>query len=89
MRHTAQGWWLADAGPVEPLAPLEHDVDADVVVVGGGYTGMWTAWHLGRLEPEARVVLLEAGICGTGPSGLNRALSSGEQSQVGGACVVT
>jgi glycine/D-amino acid oxidase-like deaminating enzyme len=44
-------------------------VDADVVVIGGGYTGMWTAWHL--LEAGARVALLEAGVCGHGPSGRN------------------
>jgi glycine/D-amino acid oxidase-like deaminating enzyme len=44
-------------------------IDADVVVIGGGYTGMWTAWQL--LESGARVALLEAGICGHGPSGRN------------------
>jgi glycine/D-amino acid oxidase-like deaminating enzyme len=44
-------------------------VDADVVVIGGGYTGMWAAWHL--LEAGARVALLEAGLCGHGPSGRN------------------
>jgi glycine/D-amino acid oxidase-like deaminating enzyme len=44
-------------------------VDADVVVIGGGYTGMWTAWEL--LEAGARVALLEGGVCGHGPSGRN------------------
>ncbi|MET0510348.1 MAG: FAD-binding oxidoreductase [Thermoleophilaceae bacterium] len=44
-------------------------MDADVVVIGGGYTGMWTAWDL--LEAGARVALLEAGVCGHGPSGRN------------------
>jgi glycine/D-amino acid oxidase-like deaminating enzyme len=43
----------------------------DVLVVGGGYTGMWAAWHIKRLEPEASVVLLEADRCGFGPSGRN------------------
>ena len=42
---------------------------ADVVVIGGGYTGMWTAWHL--LDAGASVALLEGGICGHGPSGRN------------------
>jgi glycine/D-amino acid oxidase-like deaminating enzyme len=42
-----------------------------VVVLGAGYTGMWAAWHIRRLEPEARVVLLEAGRAGHGPSGRN------------------
>ena len=40
-----------------------------MVVIGGGYTGMWTAWHL--LEAGARVALVEAGVCGHGPSGRN------------------
>jgi glycine/D-amino acid oxidase-like deaminating enzyme len=42
-----------------------------VVVIGGGYTGMWTAWHLLDSEPGIRVLLLEGGICGHGPSGRN------------------
>ena len=69
MNHTAQGWWLAEAGPVEPAAPLRGDLTADVVIVGGGYAGLWTAWQL--LERGARVAVLEAGVCGHGPSGRN------------------
>ena len=46
LRHTATGWWLEEAGPVEPTRPLDGDTTADVVVVGGGYLGMWTAWQL-------------------------------------------
>jgi glycine/D-amino acid oxidase-like deaminating enzyme len=68
-RLSATGWWLEEAGTVEPLAALDGSVDADVVVVGGGYTGMWTAWHL--LEAGASVALLEGGVCGHGPSGRN------------------
>ena len=71
MKHTATGFWLEEAGAVEAVPALDGDVDADVVVLGGGYTGMWTAWQLLRREPEARVVLLEAGVCGHGPSGRN------------------
>jgi glycine/D-amino acid oxidase-like deaminating enzyme len=70
-RHTARGFWLDEAGPVEPAPPLAGDASADVVVVGGGYTGMWTAWQVKRLEPSARVLLLESGVCGDGPSGRN------------------
>ena len=41
------------------------------MVIGGGYTGMWTAWHLLDSEPGIRVLLLEGGVCGHGPSGRN------------------
>ncbi len=72
MIHNPHGYWLEEAGAVAPAPPLEGDVDADVVVVGGGFTGLWAAWHVKQLEPEARVVLLEADEhCGRGPSGRN------------------
>jgi glycine/D-amino acid oxidase-like deaminating enzyme len=50
---------------------LDGPLDADVVVIGGGYTGMWTAWHLLDSEPGLRVLLLEGDVCGHGPSGRN------------------
>lgn len=71
MRHTRYGWWLEDAGPVESALPLEGDTTADVVVVGGGYLGLWTAWHLQALQPGIDVVVVEAGLAGHGPSGRN------------------
>ena len=71
MRHTATGWWLDEAGPVEPAPTLAGETTADVVVVGGGYLGLWTAWHLLGLDPGVDVVVLDAGVCGHGPSGRN------------------
>ncbi|HET7417502.1 MAG TPA: FAD-dependent oxidoreductase [Solirubrobacterales bacterium] len=72
MEHTRLGYWIEEAGAVAPAAPLAGELRADVLVVGGGYTGMWTAWYARRLEPSARVVLLEAEeLCGHGPSGRN------------------
>lgn len=71
VKHDAHGYWLAEAPKVEVALELVGDRDADVVVVGGGYTGMWAAWHIKQLEPEAFVVLLEADRCGYGPSGRN------------------
>src|SRR5262249_11989196 len=64
-------WWLDEAPPVEPEPALEGDVEADVAIVGGGYTGLWTALSVRELEPSARVVVLEAALCGEGPSGRN------------------
>jgi glycine/D-amino acid oxidase-like deaminating enzyme len=70
--HDAHGWWIREAGGIPPAQPaLTEQLDADVVVIGGGYTGMWTAWEVLEREPGARVVLLEADRCGTGPSGRN------------------
>ena len=72
MEHTRLGYWIEEAGDVTPRPPLDSDRDADLLIVGGGYTGMWTAWHAHRLAPGARIVLLESEpVCGRGPSGRN------------------
>ena len=71
VRHTRYGWWLEEAGPVEAAAPLDGDTTADVVIAGGGYLGLWTAWQLKQLEPNVDVVVLETGLAGHGPSGRN------------------
>ncbi len=71
MRHTRHGWWLEEAGEVTPARPLERSATADVAIVGGGYLGLWSAWQLLELEPELDVVVLEAALCGHGPSGRN------------------
>ena len=81
-RPARRSWWLEEAlalpefaGPETP--PLERDTTADVVVLGGGYTGMWTAWFLKEREPDLDVVLLERDICGGGPSGRNGGFVNG------------
>ncbi|MDX6636007.1 MAG: hypothetical protein QOF06_2210 [Solirubrobacterales bacterium] len=72
MKHTRLGYWVEEAGEVEPRPALSDDREADVLVAGGGYTGLWTAWYAKQLDPGARVVLLEAEpLCGRGPSGRN------------------
>jgi len=68
VHHDAHGYWLQEAGGAQPVAPASGDIDADVVIIGGGYAGMWTAW---QLRDRARVVVLEADVCGHGPSGRN------------------
>jgi glycine/D-amino acid oxidase-like deaminating enzyme len=69
MQHTRHGYWLEEAGPVEATSPLAGSVAADVAIVGGGYLGLWTAWHLADAGADA--VVLEAELCGHGPSGRN------------------
>lgn len=71
MEHTAHGYWLTEAPQPDPLPPLAGAVSADVAIVGGGYTGLWAAWHILQAEPETGVVVLEADRCGFGPSGRN------------------
>ena len=68
-------WWLEDAlgreGDPAPAPALSGDSTADVAIVGGGYTGLWTALALREQAPGLRIALLEAEICGHGPSGRN------------------
>ena len=64
-------WWLRDADDGDRSAPLDRDLDVDVAIVGGGFTGLWTALALRALPEPPRVALLEAEFCGWGPSGRN------------------
>ena len=75
-----RSWWLREALAREADAacpPLTQDTNADVVIVGGGFTGLWTAYFLTETNPELRVVVLEQDICGGGPSGRNGGFASG------------
>ena len=67
----ADPWWLQDAPPGSVEAALDGDTTADVAIVGGGFTGLWTAIELKRRDPAVDVVVLEAARCGIGPSGRN------------------
>lgn len=63
-------WWEeVPAGPTR--APLSGATDADVAIVGAGFTGLWTAFYLKRLEPALRIVVLEREHVGYGASGRN------------------
>jgi len=66
-------WWLEDAGDLTPRPPLDGPVEADVAVLGAGFTGLWTARELLRRDPSLRVVVCEAEIAGYGASGRNGA----------------
>ncbi|MFE0386735.1 NAD(P)/FAD-dependent oxidoreductase [Streptomyces bungoensis] len=64
-------FWYADDGLPAVSEPLPGDATADVVVVGGGYTGLWTAYYLKKAAPFLRITVLEQKFCGYGASGRN------------------
>ncbi|MFK4099869.1 NAD(P)/FAD-dependent oxidoreductase [Streptomyces sp. NPDC019531] len=64
-------FWYADDGFPEVREPLGGDASADVVIVGGGYTGLWTAYYLKKAVPFLRITVLEQKFCGYGASGRN------------------
>jgi glycine/D-amino acid oxidase-like deaminating enzyme len=80
-----RSWWLREALAAEPLSlasdvaapPLAGETRADVAILGGGYTGLWTAIRLTELAPEARIVVVESDICGGGASGRNGGFVTG------------
>ncbi|WP_441249568.1 NAD(P)/FAD-dependent oxidoreductase [Kitasatospora sp. McL0602] len=64
-------FWYAQTGLPARRAPLPGDATADVCVVGGGYTGLWTAYYLKKALPSLRITVLEQEFCGYGASGRN------------------
>ncbi len=64
-------FWLDDPAAPEPAPPLTGSATADLCVVGGGFTGLWTALLARSLRPDWDVVLLEADRCGGAASGRN------------------
>ncbi|MET9384610.1 FAD-binding oxidoreductase [Streptomyces sp. NPDC002928] len=64
-------FWYADDGLPARREPLAGDASADVVIVGGGYTGLWTAYYLKKAAPFLRITVLEQKFCGYGASGRN------------------
>jgi putative aminophosphonate oxidoreductase len=74
-------FWIAEAlareAPNGAAPPLAHDTTAELAIVGGGFTGLWTAILAKQARPALDVVLVEADVCGGGASGRN------------GGCVLT
>ena len=83
--------WLEEALERErpSLAePLAGSLTADVAIIGGGYTGLWTALRIKEMAPETDVVILEADICGGGASGRNGGLVLGWYAKLKGLIAV-
>ncbi|MGF1684702.1 FAD-dependent oxidoreductase [Photobacterium minamisatsumaniensis] len=69
-----QPFWFAQAMGIETSSQpnvLQNDVETDVCIVGGGFTGLWTAINLKQQQPDLDVVVIDKGLCGSGASGRN------------------
>jgi glycine/D-amino acid oxidase-like deaminating enzyme len=69
-----KSFWLGQS-PYEPGPMLAGDLQVDVAIVGGGFTGLSTAYHLHRENPGLRIAILEAEVVGYGASGRNAGFS--------------
>ncbi|WP_336216787.1 NAD(P)/FAD-dependent oxidoreductase [Nonomuraea sp. LPB2021202275-12-8] len=71
---TANGgvsYWYREIGLPDRRPPLDRSVEADVCIVGAGYTGLWTAYYLKKADPGLRIAVLERTFAGYGASGRN------------------
>lgn len=74
---TELSWWLSEAQDAgfAPQPPLSGTLKVDICIVGGGFTGLWTALRIKEEDPAASVVVLESRTCGSGASGRNGGLA--------------
>jgi glycine/D-amino acid oxidase-like deaminating enzyme len=78
MRNGELGyWWRSLGGVPDPRPPLDGPCEADVAIVGAGYTGLWSAYYIKRALPSLRVVVLEREFAGYGASARNGGWAAG------------
>jgi glycine/D-amino acid oxidase-like deaminating enzyme len=68
---TGSLWWDTLDAPVLPRPALTASTDADVCIVGAGFSGLWSAYWLPVGDPRLRVVVVEREVAGFGASGRN------------------
>ena len=73
--YSQTSFWLATYGPYTTNPPLRGDIEVDVAIIGGGFTGLSTAYNLCKDEPTIQVAVLEAEVVGFGASGRNGGFS--------------
>ena len=72
MEYSKYSFWLETCGEdLSPRPALDRSTDVDVAILGGGYTGLWTAYYLLRANPRLKVAVIEKEIVGYGASGRN------------------
>jgi glycine/D-amino acid oxidase-like deaminating enzyme len=73
--YSDTSFWLATYGPYTPNPPLEGEIRVDVAIIGGGFTGLSTAYHIKKDSPGLEIAVLEAEVIGFGASGRNGGFS--------------
>lgn len=67
-----ESYWLHNSRPANTsFAAFDGTIQADIAIIGGGLTGLWTAIRILDNDPLQKVVVLEANRCGSGASGRN------------------
>ena len=70
--YASYSYWLQSCGDdLTPRPRLNGTIDADIAILGAGYSGLWTAWYLLERDPNLKIVILEREIAGFGASGRN------------------
>jgi len=72
MGHDYQSPWFREALEVEDkleINQLNSSETADICIVGGGYTGLWTALKIKEKSPSTNIIIIEKDLCGSGASG--------------------
>ncbi len=70
--YSKYSFWLETCGDdLTPRPSLQRSIDVDVAILGGGYSGLWTAYYLLRENPNLKVAIFEKEIVGFGASGRN------------------
>ncbi len=74
---TTTALWLDQLGPIQKRPALDGDTQVDVAIVGGGFSGLWTAYYLTQLDPTLSIMVIEKTFCGYGASGRNGGWAEG------------
>jgi glycine/D-amino acid oxidase-like deaminating enzyme len=72
MEYRSTSYWFDTLGSEPKLRPsVPGDIDVDVVILGAGFTGLWTAYYLAIADPSLQIAVIERDIAGFGASGRN------------------
>ena len=74
---TTTALWLDQLGHITNRPALAGDTSVDVAIVGGGFSGLWTAYYLAIADPTIRILVIEKDFCGYGASGRNGGWAEG------------